>query len=65
LRVAADGCLVELPEQQATIEEILKLRREGFSLRGVASGIDGVASHVTVRTILESARAEAKDKAGR
>jgi putative DNA-invertase from lambdoid prophage Rac len=32
-RVSQDGALIEAPEQQAVIQQIIQLRREGLSLR--------------------------------
>jgi putative DNA-invertase from lambdoid prophage Rac len=54
-RVGEDGALVEVPEQQATVAQILALRREGLSLRAIADKIGGAVSHVTVKNIIAHA----------
>jgi putative DNA-invertase from lambdoid prophage Rac len=54
-RVVADGALVEVPEQQATIRKIRQLRQDGLSLRAIAGRIGGAVSHVTVKSILFAA----------
>jgi hypothetical protein len=54
-RVGEDGALMEVPQQQATIQQILTLRREGLSLRSIAAKIGGTVSHVTVKNILAQA----------
>src|SRR5215469_10480146 len=51
-KVGDDGSLVEVPEQQATIQQILTLRSEGSSLRVIAAKIGDAVSHVTVKNIL-------------
>jgi DNA invertase Pin-like site-specific DNA recombinase len=53
-RVGEDGGLVEVPEQQATIREVLALRQEGLSLRAIADKIGGKISHVTVKNVLSN-----------
>jgi putative DNA-invertase from lambdoid prophage Rac len=56
-QVGEDGALIDIPEQQATIQQILALRREGLSLRAIAAKSGGTVSHVTVRSILANAGA--------
>jgi hypothetical protein len=51
-QVGNDGALIEIPDQQATIQQILELRRDGLSLRAIAAKIGGAVSHVTVKNIL-------------
>jgi len=53
-KVGDDGALIEVPEQQAVIQEIIELRRRGISLRAIAAKVS-VVSHVTVRSILANA----------
>jgi intein-encoded DNA endonuclease-like protein len=48
--------MFEVPEQQATIQQILELRREGLSLRAIAAKIGEAVSHVTVKNILSHER---------
>jgi DNA invertase Pin-like site-specific DNA recombinase len=55
-RVGEDGALVEVPERQATIQQIPALRSEGLSLRAIATRVGGTISHVTVRNILSNKR---------
>jgi putative DNA-invertase from lambdoid prophage Rac len=57
-QVGEDGILIEVPEQQATIRKILKLRQEGLSLRAIAASIGGAVSHATVKSILSNQDAE-------
>jgi putative DNA-invertase from lambdoid prophage Rac len=54
-KVDEDGRLIEVPEQQAVIREIVELRNEGLSLRAIAAKTNGTVSHVTVRSILHQA----------
>jgi DNA invertase Pin-like site-specific DNA recombinase len=54
-RVGDRGALIKVPEQQATIQQILALRREGLSLRAISAKVGGTVSHVTVRVILANA----------
>jgi DNA invertase Pin-like site-specific DNA recombinase len=54
-QVGEDGGLIEVPEQQAVIQKLVKLRREGLSLRAIAAKIGGTVSHVTVKNILSQA----------
>jgi putative DNA-invertase from lambdoid prophage Rac len=56
--VGEDGALIDVPEQQATIRQIVELRRQGLSLRAIAARIGGTVSHVTVRNILANADAQ-------
>jgi putative DNA-invertase from lambdoid prophage Rac len=56
-QVGEDGALIDIPEQQATIQQILALGREGLSLRAIAAKSGGTVSHVTVRSILANAGA--------
>jgi hypothetical protein len=51
-RVGKDGALIELPEQQVTLQPILALRREGLALRAIAAEIRGTDPPVTVRSVL-------------
>jgi hypothetical protein len=53
--VGEDGTLVQVPEQQATIQQILALRREGLSLRSITIRIGGPISHVTVGSVIKNA----------
>jgi len=53
--VGGDGTLIEVPEQQAVVQEIIELRRGGLSLRAIAVKVGGTVSHVTVRSILSNA----------
>ena len=56
-RIGDDGALVEVPDQQRTIERIVQLRRSGLSLRAIASAIvaDGVKlSHEGVKNVLSA-----------
>jgi putative DNA-invertase from lambdoid prophage Rac len=54
-QVGEDGALIEVPEQQAAIQHILELRRDGLSLRAIAAKIGGAVSHVTVKSIITNA----------
>jgi hypothetical protein len=54
--VGEDGALMEVPQQQATIQQILTLRREGLSLRSIAAKIGRTVSRVTVKNILAPPR---------
>ena len=56
-RVDEKGGLLEVPDQQAMIRQILRLRSTGLSLRSISAKIDGTVSHVTVRNILSNADA--------
>jgi putative DNA-invertase from lambdoid prophage Rac len=40
-QVGEDGGLTEIPEQQAAIQQIVDLRRQGLSLRGISAKIGG------------------------
>jgi hypothetical protein len=51
------GVLMEVPEQQAVIQEIIELRHHGLSLRAIAAKVCGSVSHVTVGSILANAGA--------
>ncbi len=64
-QVTEDGALIEVPEQQEVIQQIIKLRREGLSLRTIAAEIGGTISHVTVRSILSNAIIDNGNKAAR
>src|SRR6266436_7504092 len=55
-QVAEDGALVEMPEQQVLICQIVELRHEGLSLRAISTEIGGAVSHVTVKNILAQAQ---------
>jgi DNA invertase Pin-like site-specific DNA recombinase len=46
-QVGEKGALVEVPEQQAVIVQILNLHRKGLSLRAIAAQIGRAVSHVT------------------
>jgi len=55
LQIGEDGALVEVPEQQRTIQRIVELRREGLSLRAISASIaaEGVKlSHEGVKNVL-------------
>jgi hypothetical protein len=56
-QVGEEGSLIEVPEQQVVIRQIMDLRRQGMSLRAIAAKIGGTVSHVTVRGILANADA--------
>jgi DNA invertase Pin-like site-specific DNA recombinase len=54
-QIGEDGALVEVPEQQRTIQRIVELRREGLSLRAISASIaaEGVKlSHEGVKNVL-------------
>jgi DNA invertase Pin-like site-specific DNA recombinase len=54
-RIGEDGALIEVPEQQRTIQRIIELRRKGLSLRAISASIaaDGVKlSHEGVKNVL-------------
>jgi hypothetical protein len=55
-QVGEDGELLELPEQQAMIRQIIELRQEGLSLRAIAFKIGHAVSHVKVKSILSEAQ---------
>jgi len=59
--VSEEGVLVVVPEQQAAIRTILRLRKKGVALRPIAEEVQrkhGVpVSHVTVRRVLKEAGA--------
>jgi putative DNA-invertase from lambdoid prophage Rac len=59
--VGADGALVEIPEQQAAIREMVRLRKRGSALRFIATVMKTRGhniSHVAVKDILERAMRE-------
>jgi putative DNA-invertase from lambdoid prophage Rac len=59
--IGADGALVEIPEQQAAIHEMVRLRKSGSPLRLIASVMKTRGhniSHVAVKDILERAMRE-------
>jgi putative DNA-invertase from lambdoid prophage Rac len=59
--VGADGALVEIPEQQTAIHEMVRLRKSGSPLRLIASVMKSRGhniSHVAVKDILERAMRE-------
>jgi DNA invertase Pin-like site-specific DNA recombinase len=61
--VDSDGALLEVPEQQAAIQRMLKMRQAGSSLRAIADAIkaDGFElSHVGVKKVLEAAQGRQK-----
>jgi hypothetical protein len=62
-QVSKDGALIEIPEQQAVIQQIIELRREGLSLRAIATRIGGAVSHVTVKNILSQAGSRGENQA--
>ncbi len=56
-RIGDDGALVEVPDQQLAIQRIVELRRNGLSLRAIASSIaaEGVRlSHEGVKNVLSA-----------
>lgn len=56
--VSSDGALVEVPEQQAAIREMIRLKSGGVALRAIASAMKERGhniSHVAVKDILERA----------
>jgi len=58
-RIADDGALAEVPEQQRAIHRIIELRRDGLSLRDISAAIaaDGVKlSHEGVKSVLATAQ---------
>ena len=56
-RVGEDGALVAIPEQQAAIRRIRRLKAQGLALRTIAETMRdaGVSiSHVAVRSVLKT-----------
>jgi putative DNA-invertase from lambdoid prophage Rac len=54
-KIGEDGGLTEIPEQQAAIQQVVDLRRQGLSLRAISAKIGGTVSHVTVKSIIMNA----------
>ncbi|GEO15996.1 hypothetical protein MAE02_36920 [Microvirga aerophila] len=61
--VSPDGRLVEVPEQQRAIREMVHLKEQGKALRAIAESMKAQGyriSHVAVKDILNRARLQSR-----